>query len=244
MARDGARGARPNDGGAVRPVVAAAAHAETAGVRREGNRSLPLGPKARETRNRLLQAAYEQFSETGYRGTKVSDICARAGTSVGTFYQYFDDRADVMSSLVASAIRGTITQQPWRLSQGRAGIRRLLHDYVQTYMATAPFQGVWEEATHVDGVPASVRRDLTRFMTEGIEREFRRAQRAGSLSRDVDPSLLARALTAMTDRYCYVTYVFDPADSPDTIERSLDTLVFVWASSLGLLDESDSEETG
>jgi AcrR family transcriptional regulator len=228
----------------VRPVVAAAAHAETDGVRREGDRELPLGPKARETRNRLLQAAYEQFSETGYRGTKVGDICTRAGTSLGTFYQYFDDRADVMSSLVAIAIRGTLDQQPWRLSQGRAGIRRLLHDYIQTYVATAPFQGVWEEATHVDDMPANVRRDLTRFISEGIEREFRRAHRAGLLPRHVDPALLARALTAMTDRYCYVTYVFDPAASPDTIEQSLDTLVFVWASSLGLADESESEETG
>ena len=54
---------------------------------------------ARRTRNRLLRAAYEQFSETGYRGTKVGDICARAGVSLGTFYQYFHSRADVMSSI-------------------------------------------------------------------------------------------------------------------------------------------------
>src|SRR5437763_5055318 len=167
----------------VRPVVAAAAQAESDGVRREGDRQLPLGRKARETRNRLLQAAYEQFSDTGYRGTKVGDICARAGTSVGTFYQYFDDRADVMASLVADAIRGTLTQRPWRLDQGVDGLRRLLRDYVETYVASAPFQGVWEEATHVDEMPASVRRDLTRYMTEGIERKFRRAQRAGQLTR-------------------------------------------------------------
>ncbi|TML38621.1 MAG: TetR/AcrR family transcriptional regulator [Actinobacteria bacterium] len=219
----------------VRPVVAAAAHAEADGLRRDGDRKLPLGRKARETRNRLLQAAYVQFSQTGYRGTKVGDISARAGTSLGTFYQYFHGRADVMSSLVAGAIRATLDRPHWRLSQGREGIRRLLHQYVASYEATAAFQGVWEEATHVDEVPASVRRDLGRFLTEGVEREFRRAQRAGSLGRDVDPTTLARALTAMVDRYCYLTYVFDPPSPAVPIDASVDTLEFIWAASLGQL---------
>lgn len=203
-------------------------------VRREGDRKMPLGRKAQQTRNRLLQAAYEQFSETGYRGTKVADICSRAGTSLGTFYQYFRSRADVMSSLVADAIRGTVDQKPWSLSQGSAGIRRILRDYVVTYEASAAFQGVWEEATHVDEVPAAVRRDLSRFMTEGVEREFRKAKRRGALPPGVDPKLLARALTAMADRYCYLTYVFDPPPKPVPVDRSVEVLTHVWASALGV----------
>ncbi|MDQ1396275.1 MAG: hypothetical protein QOG64_1534 [Acidimicrobiaceae bacterium] len=230
--------------GDMRPVVAAAAKAESGGVRREGDRTLPLGRKARQTRDRLLGAAYQQFSETGYRGTKVADICARAGTSLGTFYQYFHSRADVMSSLVAESIRGTLDQRPWRMAAGEAGLRRLLHDYVDTYRASAAFQGVWEEATHVDEIPASVRRDLSRYLTEGIEREFRRAQRSGSLRRDLDAVLLARALTGMVDRYCYLTYVFDPPAKPVPIERSVETLVHIWGSSLGLLDQAASEGLG
>lgn len=203
-------------------------------VRREGDRKLPLGRKAQRTRNRLLQAAYEQFSETGYRATKVADISARAGTSLGTFYQYFRGRADVMTSLVAEAVRATQNQRPWSLGQGTDGIRRILRDYILTYEASAAFQGVWEEATHVDEVPAAVRRDLSRFMTDGIEREFRKARRRGALPREVDPALLARALTAMADRYCYLTYVFDPPPKPVAVERSVDVLTHVWASALGV----------
>ena len=137
-----------------------------------------------------------------------------------------------MTSLVADSIRGTLRQSPWRLAQGEAGIRLLLSEYVATYEATAAFQGVWEEATHVDEVPAAVRRDLSRFMTEGVEREFRRAQRGGSLLRELDPALLARALTAMVDRYCYLTYVFDPPPEPVPIEESVEVLTHVWAASL------------
>ena len=217
-----------------RPVEAAAAHAEVEGLRREGDRKLPLGEKARRTRNRLLLAAYEQFSETGYRGTKVGDISERAGVSLGTFYQYFHSRDDVMSSLVAEYVRGSIDLPPWRFSHGDHGIRRLLHHYVENYAVTAAFQGVWEEATHVDEVQANVRRDLSSFMTERIEDEFVRAQRAGKLVADVDARELARALTAMVDRYCYLTYVFDPPETPVPVEECVNTLAFVWSSALGL----------
>jgi AcrR family transcriptional regulator len=218
----------------VRPVVALAAKAQAGGARRDGDRDVPLGRKARATRNRLLQAAYEQFSETGYRGTKVGDISERAGTSLGTFYQYFRSRADVMTTLVGESVRATLDQPPWRLDRGASGIRRILREYVEMYEASAPFQGVWEEATHVDEVPAAVRRDLSRFMTEGVEREFRRAQRRGAIAADVDPTLLSRALTAMVDRYCYLTYVFDPPPVPVPIEESVAVLAHVWAASLGV----------
>lgn len=222
----------------VRPIVAVAAQAEQEGLRREGDRQVPLGPKAKATRDRLLTAAYEQFSETGYRGTKVADICERAGTSLGTFYQYFQGRADVMTTLVADWIRGTMERPPWTLDQGTDGVRRILRDYIDTYVASAPFQGVWEEATHVDEIPAAVRRDLSRLMTEGVEREVRRAKRAGSLAPDVDPSLLARALTSAVDRYCYLTYVFDPPEKAVSVDESVEVLTHVWTSTLGVRAEA------
>ena len=220
-----------------RPLAAAVARAEHEGSRREGDRHVTLGDKARRTRNRLLRAAYEQFSETGYRGTQVADICARAGMSVGTFYQYFRSRSDVMTTLVSEAVRGTLDLPRWRLDRGRRGIQELLRDYIVGYEATAQFQGVWEEATHVDDVPAAVRRDLSRFMTERLELEFKRAKRAGSIGRDVDPRLLATALAAMADRYCYLIYVFDPPDRPVPIEQSVAVLEHIWSSSLGIDDD-------
>ena len=218
--------------------MAVAAQAEQEGLRREGDRQVPLGRKARATRDKLLRAAYEQFSETGYRGTKVADICERAGTSLGTFYQYFQGRADVMTTLVADWIRDAMQRPPWRLDQGSDGVRRIIRDYVETYVNSAPFQGVWEEATHVDEVPAAVRRDLSRMMTEGIEREVRRAKRAGSMAADVDPALLARALTSAVDRFCYLTYVFDPPAKAVSVEESVEVLTHVWSSTLGVAAET------
>ena len=40
----------------------------------------------------------------------------------------------------------------------------------------------------------------------------------------------------MVDRYCYLTYVFDPPSTAVSIDASVDTLEFIWAASLGQLD--------
>lgn len=43
----------------------------------------------------LEEAAYELFLEQGYAGTTAADIARRAGVSRGTFFNYFQTKADV-----------------------------------------------------------------------------------------------------------------------------------------------------
>jgi AcrR family transcriptional regulator len=50
-----------------------------------------LGPRARATRERLLEATAALLRERGLRGASVAEIARRAGTSAATFYQYFED---------------------------------------------------------------------------------------------------------------------------------------------------------
>jgi AcrR family transcriptional regulator len=51
--------------------------------------------RARKTYEALVIAAGEAFHEAGYDATGTSDIAARAGVSVGTFYRYFDDKKQI-----------------------------------------------------------------------------------------------------------------------------------------------------
>jgi hypothetical protein len=95
--------------------------------------------------------------------------------------------------------------------------------------------GVWEEVSHVDDELADLRRTLGRIFTGSVERELRRARRAGQLDAALDPALTARALTGMVDRYCYVTYVFDPPpDGPPSPGKSAAVLSHLWAAAIGL----------
>ena len=50
-----------------------------------------LGPRAAETRQRLLDATEELLATRKLRDLRVIDVARRVGTSPATFYQYFED---------------------------------------------------------------------------------------------------------------------------------------------------------
>lgn len=52
------------------------------------------------TRVRLMDAAAELLRECRFLELRVEDVARRAGTSVGTFYLYFDDKQDLFVALV------------------------------------------------------------------------------------------------------------------------------------------------
>ncbi|MCD7717662.1 MAG: TetR/AcrR family transcriptional regulator [Lachnospiraceae bacterium] len=54
---------------------------------------------ARNTRSRIVQAAWELFYENGYDETTVDEIVERSGTSKGSFYHYFAGKDALLSSL-------------------------------------------------------------------------------------------------------------------------------------------------
>ena len=63
-----------------------------------------------ETQRAILQAAEEAFGESGLTGARMDDIAARAGVSVGTLYNHFEDRDALLAELVASRREDLLTR--------------------------------------------------------------------------------------------------------------------------------------
>lgn len=53
----------------------------------------------RNTKGRIVSAAWKLFYEQGYENTTVEDIIFESGTSKGSFYHYFDGKDALLSSL-------------------------------------------------------------------------------------------------------------------------------------------------
>lgn len=53
----------------------------------------------RNTKGRIVSAAWRLFYEQGYDETTVDDIIAESGTSKGSFYHYFEGKDGLLSSL-------------------------------------------------------------------------------------------------------------------------------------------------
>ena len=54
-----------------------------------------LSARRQETRNRLLDAAAEVFTEEGLQGATVEQVCSRAGFSRGAFYSNFSSKEEL-----------------------------------------------------------------------------------------------------------------------------------------------------
>ncbi|MEO7268173.1 MAG: TetR/AcrR family transcriptional regulator [Knoellia sp.] len=87
-----------------------------------------------ERRGRLLAAGLEVFGTTGYQTSTVSGICSVAGVSTRTFYELFDQRADLLEAIYAQVterIRTDIQQLPTLTVAGieqwaREGVRAVV----------------------------------------------------------------------------------------------------------------------
>ncbi len=53
----------------------------------------------RNTKGRIVSAAWKLFYEQGYENTTVEDIIAASGTSKGSFYHYFDGKDALLETL-------------------------------------------------------------------------------------------------------------------------------------------------
>ena len=58
-----------------------------------------LTPKARRTRERILEAALELFAERGYEATTMRDVAREAGASLGLAYRYFASKEEFALAL-------------------------------------------------------------------------------------------------------------------------------------------------
>ena len=54
---------------------------------------------SRNTRGRIINAAWELFYDQGYEDTTIEEIIERSGTSKGSFYHYFEGKDALLGSL-------------------------------------------------------------------------------------------------------------------------------------------------
>ena len=60
----------------------------------------PQQERSIEKKNRIIEAGYQLFSEVGYYGTNTAEIAKRAGVSTGIVYGYFQDKRDILISVL------------------------------------------------------------------------------------------------------------------------------------------------
>ena len=61
---------------------------------------MPKGNVNSETRDRLIKAAIEEFSENGYAKASLRQICAKAGVTTGALYFFFKGKEELFNTII------------------------------------------------------------------------------------------------------------------------------------------------
>ena len=155
-----------------------------------------------EKRERILEVAAREFVSHGYRGASLNHIIESLALSKGSFYYYFDDKADLFATVVQSAWEALL--QGWSLEVDSLGrdtfwpyLEALARD-VRVRLRARPWL---VPATRLLGTPpTSVRgllADKLTRMQAFRERLVRHGQRLGVVRTDLPDGLLLGLLSTV-----------------------------------------------
>lgn len=150
-------------------------------------RRIPLQTRSRERVERILDAAAHEFIETGYDAATTEAIAERAGTSIGSLYQFFPNKASLFD-----AMAGRYLEQARELFEGMItpeAVQLPWDKLIDTILDT--FAGFHRSAPAFRAVLLNWRLSVE-FLAAGdaLNREF--ARRAEMLLTFHAPSLSAR----------------------------------------------------
>ena len=146
----------------------------------------------------LLRAAEELFGERSYHRTTVADICARAGMATGSFYSYYQSKAEIFAAVVRAINTDLRHAMKAALEHTDAGQRNRERASFRAYfdmLSTRPWiDRIVRESEFVDP-------GLFREYYEHLARGYARGVRAAQMERDIDarydPEVIAYIYTGI-----------------------------------------------
>lgn len=145
--------------------------------------------KKHETRQRLLESAWQLFQDKGYERTTVEDITEAADVAKGTFFNYFETREAMLSEIIS-----------WRIALLRSRVF-CAEDLPASAVARIKLllQAMAAESPAMSGMPRhlpseSAKREGPHRLDSIVHELVQQAQVGGEIRNDVDAWLVARWL--------------------------------------------------
>lgn len=172
--------------------------------------------RGQQTRERLINAAAECFTEYGYTRTRVSDVVRRAGNAQGNFYRHFSSLDEIFLEVLRPGLEELSAVSPKR-SGDSAELASLVDTntkYLHSYARHRHILRLLREAAASspnDGFQSLWLRVRGDFVAR-TQRWLVRLEEAGKIESG-DHELLAETLGCLTEQLAYI-HVGLPAVTP------------------------------
>lgn len=170
----------------------------------------PLQRRAIETRQRLYEAALDEFERVGVAAARVEDIVAAAGVSWGTFFRYFPRKEDVLVEFAGQMGRAFASAARSGLERGDPTVRIAADALAQAGMAPlgqrpALRQAMLREsAAHPETLAAYLAEQGAPSMVDTMTDILEAGQRSGEVRDDCTARVIAQiAIAAVFGAYSH-----------------------------------------
>ncbi len=175
-------------------------------ARKRPRRRVTTPRNPQRTRERLLQAAFQEIYRSGFRGTDLETILDTAGVTKGALYHHFDSKEALGYALVDEVILGLIRDKWFRPLQNSENPIDALVSVVRStslkpehVRCGCPLNNLAQEMSPLD---EGFRKRLAKIFSEwhdGIAAALREGQKRGVVRSDVDPDETATFLIAANE---------------------------------------------
>jgi AcrR family transcriptional regulator len=157
----------------------------------------------------------------------VPDIVEAAGIGHGTFYEYFNNRRDVLVGLTTEA-GAARRQRQVRHATLAEHLRLDIIWWLSDFVSNLELSKVWDEAEAFDD---DIREARNRLRAPRLDRIRRAIELANP--RGIDPEVASRALLAMMEEFAQRWFVEDHLDrSPTAVFAVAETLANLWINAV------------
>jgi len=160
------------------------------------------------TRERLLNAAFDEIFRHGYRAASIDSILATTGLTKGALYHHFDDKAALGHAVVDEIIRG-LTLRRWTTQVADPSIDPVsaIQSALRNVMAESdarpelielgcPLNNLTQEMSPLDEQFRSRISATFELWTGEFAAALQRGKAAGSVRGDIDPRAVADFIVA------------------------------------------------
>lgn len=163
---------------------------------------VPQQARSREKRDEILKAAMAMFVERGYSGTTSDDIAQAAGVSVGTFYNYFRNKRQVLVTLVLERLEDIfsniqLAQMDFTSGNHYETIRRAVTAVLAG--TQSGLRRVWLELMTHDPELVPYQQSVRRYVLTQLENKLRFAAARGETWANLDIGATALDIFSLLD---------------------------------------------
>ena len=159
----------------------------------------PTTERGRRTRGALVAAARVVFERDGYADSRLVDIAAEAGCSVGTFYTWFDGKDEVFAAVLEQAQADMLNPGTGEIAPADdpvAIIRASNRAYVEAHLRNGRLNQLLAQVATLDARFLDLRRRRTEAFVERNARAIADLQARGLADPELDKAFLAGAEAA------------------------------------------------